>query len=380
MTPDSNREGDAPLNVTYHVYKDYALDVTGSSDEEIFANEKYREIIAEKRYSFVSMRPCPERKTLFIGCTNGVGDLLVEFDPATGDFRSCGYGESGIWENTEAKIHKGIWLDPDENALYFATSTLKGIPQTLRSNGGKLVRYRIDDDAFDLLAAPIRGQFYQATCYDPARKNMYLYSIPAAGFGVFDIQSKTLVRHDPMESIPHIGTIDDEGGVWGTYSVNRQAFYRYLPDQDDYEFPRGCAFPEARKAANVMYLGAGPIDSMINGRDGYLYAGSALGEMIRIDPISKEIEYLGKPFAGIRLPGMFLADDGLIYVCGGSDGAPNLARYDRGAGKFDYLGRVVADDETTCFRCHELVVIDGVAYVGETDNRRRSGYLWACEL
>lgn len=368
------------MKVTYHVYKDYAVNVTGSSDEEIFATEKHREEIAEKRYCFVSMRVHPVRGTLFIGCTNGVGDLLVEFDPATGEFRSCGYGQSGIWEDTEAKIHKGIWLNAEENALYFATSTLKPISQTIDSNGGKLVRYRIDDDEFDLIAAPIRGQFYQASCYDPDRKKMYLYTMPAAGFGVFDIGSNTLVRHDPMESIPHIGAIDDEGGVWGTYSIGRQEFFRYLPDTDTYEFPKGCAFPEAYKAANVMYLGAGPIDSMLNGGDGYLYAGSALGEMIRIDPISKEIEYLGKPFAGIRLPGMFLADDGLIYVCGGSDGAPNLARYDRNAGKFDYLGRVVAEDGTTCFRCHGLAVLDGTAYVGETDNKKRSGYLWACQV
>jgi hypothetical protein len=368
------------VKVEYYVYKDYQLDVQGSSDEEIFANKKHRREIARKRYSFVSMRYHPPSGRLFLGCTNGVGDLLVEFNPKTGKFRSCGYARSGFWEPTQAKVHKGIWLDEEQDALYFGTSTLSSIPDTIDSEGGRLVRYRVADRAFDLVAAPVPGQFYQATGYDPARKRMYFYSIPALGFGVFDLDKKQVLRHDPMESIPHIGAIDDEGGVWGTYSISRQAFFRYLPDENRYEFPPACAFPEARKASNIMYLGAGPIDAMLNGGDGYLYAASALGEMIRIDPVSKHIDYLGKPFAGIRLPGMFLADDGLLYLCGGSDGAPMLARYDRDARRFEQLGRVVADDGETCFRCHELVVIDGVAYVGETDNRTRSGYLWACHL
>ena len=367
------------MRVTYHVFKDYQLDVRGGSDEEIFANKKYAKKLAQLRYSFVSMRYHAKTKRLFVGCTNSAGDLLVEFNPKTGKFRSCGYGRSGIWEPTEAKIHKGIWLDEKEDALYFGTSTLKNIPDTVDSKGGKLVRYRIKDRKFTLIAAPTPGDFFQATGYDPRRKKMYMYTMPGSCFAVYDLKKRKLVRHDPMESIPHIGCIDDEGGVWGTYS-HRHGFFRYLSDEDRYEFPPGCAFPEAHKAANIMYTGAGPIDSFINGGDGYLYTASALGELVRIDPVSKEIKYLGKPFAGIRLPGMCLADDGMIYVCGGSDGVPMLARYDRDAEKFQYLGPVSADDGTVCFRCHELAVIDGVAYVGETDNRTRSGYVWACEL
>ncbi len=367
------------MKVTYHVFKEYKLDVSGASDEEIFANKKHAKKLARLRYSFVSMRYHAKKKRLFVGCTNSGGDLLVEFNPTTRKFRSCGYGRSGIWEPTEAKIHKGIWLDEKEDALYFGTSTLSGIPLTVNSKGGKLVRYRMKDRKFTLIAAPTPGDFFQATGYDATRKKMYMYTMPGSCFAVYDLKKKKLLRHDPMESIPHIGCIDDEGGVWGTYS-HRHGFFRYLPDNDDYEFPPGCSFPDAHKAANIMYTGAGPIDSMINGGDGYLYTASALGELVRIHPVSKEIKYLGKPFAGIRLPGMYLAEDGMIYLCGGSDGAPMLARYDRGAEKFEYLGRVAADDGTVCFRCHELAVIDGVAYIGETDNRDRSGYLWACEI
>ena len=96
------------MKVTYHVFKDYRLDVGGASDEEIFANKKYAKRLAKLRYSFVSMRYHAKRKRLFVGCTNSGGDLLVEFNPATRKFRSCGYGRSGIWEPTEAKVHKEV--------------------------------------------------------------------------------------------------------------------------------------------------------------------------------------------------------------------------------------------------------------------------------
>jgi len=366
------------LNVTYHIFKDFQLDTTGSSDEEIF--ERSGEEIRKNRYSFVSMCRPPGSEVIYTGATHGLGDLLVEFDTEKREFASCGYAESGLWIETEHKIHKGIWFDKAENALYFGTSTLSHIKDTVTSPGGILARYDCEKNEFSELARPTPGDFFQATGYDPERKKMYMYTMPGACFAVYDLNNKELIRYDPMQSIPHIGAIDDNGGVWGTYSANAQAFFRYNPDTDTYEFPEGCAFPDAYSAANVMYRGAGPVDSMENGQDGYIYTASALGEVYRIDPGSKEVTYLGKPFTGKRLPAMDLADDGMIYLAGGSDKAPMLARYDRETRQFEFLGPVTADDGLSCYRCHELRVVDNVAYIGETDNPSRSGYMWACEF
>lgn len=368
------------MKVTYHVYKDYQLNVTGESDEEIFRSPKYKALLRRRRFSFVSMCYDPVTNKLFVGTSNGAGDLLVEFDVASGRFRSCGYQRSGFWDRTEQKIHKGIWLDDKERALYFGTTTLRPIPETVDSRGGALVRYSIGKRRFALVATPTPGDFYQATCYDAVRKKMYMFTMPGSCFGVYDVRRKKLVRHDPMESIPHIGAIDDAGGVWGSYGVSRHYFFRYLPDENRYEFPEGCAFPEARNAANVMYMGAGPTDAIINGGDGYLYAGSALGEVVRIDWRTAKVTYLGKPFPGRRMPGLAIGADGFLYLAGGTDEASMLARYDRGAGRFELLGPIIAKDGAGCYRCHELCVVGKTAYVGETDNRRRSGYLWACEV
>jgi hypothetical protein len=368
------------MKVTYHVFKDFKVEQTGSSDEQILARAKNRRKIERLRYSFVAMRWHPRTRKIFLGSTNGAGDLLVEFDVDKRKFRSCGYGKSGLWHYCEHKIHKGIWLDKKEDALYFGTSTLRGIPDTIKSPGGTLARYDIKKRTFRRVANPTPGDFYQATCYDPKRKKLYMYTMPGSCFAVYDMRKKKLLRHEPVESIPHIGCIDDEGAVWGTYGIGRQAFFRYHPDKDDFEFPPDCRFPNAHEAANVMYTGAGPVDGFINGGDGYLYAASALGEIYRIDPVSKEVKYLGKPFAGKRLPGIFLADDGWLYLCGGSDKSPMLARYDRDSGQFEFLGPVTAKDGLSCYRCHEMVVIDNTAYIGETDNPTRSGYIWTCEF
>jgi hypothetical protein len=129
-----------------------------------------------------------------------------------------------------------------------------------------------------------------------------------------------------------------------------------------------------------MYRGAGPVDSLIQGDDGCLYAGSALAELYRIDPVAMKIEFLGKPFIGKRLPGLAFGPDGLLYMCGGSDEEATLARCDVRTRQFETLGPVAATDGKSCFRCHEMVITGGTVYIGETDNRTRSGYLWACEI
>ncbi|MGQ9661131.1 MAG: hypothetical protein ACUVWX_02195 [Kiritimatiellia bacterium] len=368
------------MQVSYHIFKDFRLSGHAGSDEEIFRRELRSPKVLRNRYSFVAMCWHAESGKLYLGATHGLGDLLLEFDAMNCRFRSCGYSRSGLWHKNEHKIHKGLWLNRKQDALYFGTTTLSSISLTTDSPGGSLVRFDLLRRRFSLIARPTPADYYQATCYDEPRQLLYMYTMPGSCFAVYDMQKKSLRRYVPVESIPHIGCMDDEGGVWGTFGIGRQAFFRYLPDTDRFEFLEDCRFSNAREAANVMYLGAGPVDSFINGGDGYLYVGSTLGELWRLDPHQKKLKYLGKPFAGKRLPGLYLAGDGFLYLSGGSDGAPMLGRYDRKSGQFKLLGEIRAEDGTVCYRCHELVVEGGVAYIGETDNARRSGYLWTCRL
>ena len=369
------------MKVNYHILRDYKLNVVASSDEQVLSLLTGKERAKAKRdmYSFVSMRYHPGRKTIFLGCTHRNGDILVEFNPATNKFKSCGFARSGLYNPNVTKIHKGITLNEKEDALYFGTASLSPLSETMGSKGGLLVRYDIKKRKFTRIANPTPGDFHQATCFDFKRGKAYIYTGRGA-FAVYDLKKRKTIRYEVMESCPHNGCVDDDGGAWGTHSPGRQAFFRYNPDRNKFEFPEGCAFPNAAEAANIMYHGAGPVDSIVNGGDGYLYAASALGEVYRIDPRSGEVKFLGKPFPGIRLPGMYVADDGWIYMCGAKDRASMLARYCRQEKRFEFLGSVEHKDGTYLNYAHEIVVIDGVAYIGETDNKRRGGYLWTCEF
>jgi len=363
--------------VRYHVIKDYSAEVSGESDEEIAEKLRSDPAVRALRYSIVSTCDHPGRGSIFCGCTNSAQDLLVEFDLKSGAFRSCNY--AGIGTEHEAKIHRGLWLDEGENALYFATSTLSGIAATHNTPGAPIVRYDIDKDEFEVLAHPRRGEYIQGTNYDPVRKLIYFYSIPSYAFGVYDLKKRKVRHNIVVESIPHVAAIDDDGGAWGTYS-HRHAFFRYDPEADAFDFFHGrCAMPTAVEGANIMYTGAGPVDCMLNAGDGFLYVGTALGELYRLDPRTQEIDYLGKPHYERRIQGLALGPDGTIYGAGGRRDT-FLFRYDRKTNAFRVISDLTAADGRRCQYPHNLLIVNGKAYVGETDNRTRSGYLWEITL
>jgi len=368
------------VKVSYHVFKDFQLDTESASDEEVLLlNKQHAPKIKKLRYSFVAMCYHPQRKTLYLGSTNRAGDILVEFDPAKRKFKSCGFNKSGFCTPDLVKIHQGITLDEENDALYFGTATLSPLSRTIETRGGALVRYDCKKRKFTRIASPTPGDYYQGTCFDLKRKKAYMFT-DRGGFAVYDMKKKKAVRYENMQSTPHNGCIDDRGGVWGTHSAGRHAFYRYNPDRNRFEFPQGCAFPNAAQAANVMYPGAGPVDSILKADDGYIYMGSPLGDLYRLDPETAEIKFLGKPFPGTRLPGLGLGQDGWLYLSGAREYGSLLGRYNREEERFETLGKVEHKDGTYLYYAHELAVVDDVVFIGETDNPRRSGYIWACEI
>jgi hypothetical protein len=368
------------VKVSYHVFKDFQLDTEAESDEQVLLlNKKHASKIKKLRYSFVSMCYHPVRKTLYLGCTHRSGDILIEFDPRTEKFRSCGFGRSGLYGEFDTKIHQGITLDPRADALYFGIATLTPTSRVMDSKGGALIRYDCKKRKFSRVAFPTPGDFHQGTVFDVKRRKAYIFTDRGA-FAVYDMKKRKTLRYECMHSTPHNGVLDDRGGVWGTYGAGRHGFYRYNPDRNRFEFPNNVALPNSAKAANVMYAGAGPVDSILNAGDGFIYVGSPLGELFRLEPRKGEVKYLGKPFAGTRLPGLGLGPDGWLYVCGAREYGSLLGRYSREEERFEFLGRVAHKDGTYLDYAHELVVIGNVVYIGETDNRNRSGYLWACEV
>ena len=367
------------MKVSYHVFKDYRVEGAGSSDEEIVA-AKGRDAakVRKLRYSFVCAAYHAGRRRLYLGATNRAGDILVEFDVDRKKFRSLGFAKSGLLGPKDAKIHKGLHLDEKADALYFGTACLSPLPELIGRPGGLLARYDLGTGKYTDLGRPLEGEFLQGTCWDVKRGLAYLFT-DRCNFAVYDLRKRKLVCRETMESIQHNSCLDDRGGVWGTYAPGRHGFFRYDGGSRRFEFP-GCAIPNAAAGANVMYPGAGPVDGMLDGGDGFLYVGTALGELYRLDPAKGALEYLGKPFPGKRLPGLALGPEGCIYVCGGYRPHSYLARYHRDEGRFEPLGVIRHEDGNWLEYVHEIVVVGNTVYAMETDNLTRSGYLWACEV
>ncbi|KKK49626.1 hypothetical protein LCGC14_3133170, partial [marine sediment metagenome] len=265
---------------SFHIDSLVSPFVTWDDIAEAFLDaEKSDEEVRQKRYSITSLQADPEHRALFCGCTNMAGHILKRFDPATGTFEDLGFSE--VADANSVKIHKGLWLDEAEDALYFGVASLSPIPKLIGSGGGRLMRYDIASGRFETLGVPVAENYIQATCYDARRKLMYSFHEPSHCFAVWSIADGKLVRAHHMDSIVHVTDIDDDGGVWGTWGGNH-AFFRYDPDADKMEFPDGCSLPNGRAAANIMYYGGGPVDCMINGGDWYMYIATAVCELYRL--------------------------------------------------------------------------------------------------
>jgi hypothetical protein len=365
------------LSVRYHVLTDERTDLSRLLDESFVTTANRDANVRRNRRWFTSLCYDEASGRLYCGQTHRAGNILHAFDPATGTFEDLGYDR--VAEDNEMKVHRGLWLDGDQRALYFGVASLSPTSAMVEAPGGKLVRYDIEGRRFQTLGIPLQGNYIQATNYDPTRQLMYAFLEPSRSFAVWSVRAGELVRVHCMDSIVHVSDLDDRGGVWGTYS-HQHAFFRYDPDADRFEFPDGCVLPTAREAAGVMYEGAGPVDCLINGGDGFLYVASGLGELYRLEPTSAELRYLGRPLPYRRLPAVRMGADGMLYGVGGDDNGTTIFRYDREQERFELLGQVRAPDGTTCFRPHDLALVGGVAYVAETDTPDRSGYLWECRL
>ena len=124
----------------------------------------------------------------------------------------------------------------------------------------------------------------------------------------------------------------------------------------------------------------GPIDSSINGGDGFLYFGTTLGELYRLDPRTGHHTLLGKPSDSIRLSGLVVGPDNHLLGSYGAYDETGLFLYDRGTEEFKDLG-AMRDEEAAAFMIHDIAW-DGkdTVYAAETDNVDRSSYLWVATL
>lgn len=328
--------------------------------------------------SFTSILWHPKRRKVICGMTAFDTDIMYEFDPESRQFRSFNYQNFG--EPFEIKIHRSLHLMRDGRVMG-GSACLHREDQRKDAPGGKLFLLDTDSGAFEPLGIPVPRDYIQTITVDESRGLVYGFTYPVFNFFVFDYVNRALRRVDYVGSIPHIVALDDKGGYWSTWNNRTHNLFKYDPDADKMTF-LAHALPRTKESCGLMYPGAGPIDSMLNGGDGFLYIGEAFGNLDRLDPRTGEVVELGKPTARTRLAAMTLGKDGRIYGISGFLEECHLFAYDRRSGQFEDFG-VIADKRQgkTLFIGHDICMADdGVIYVGETDTAARAGCLWECKI
>ncbi len=96
--------------------------------------------------------------------------------------------------------------------------------------------------------------------------------------------------------------------------------------------------PNASEGVNLMFPGMGPIDMSLNGGDGFIYIGMTTGSLVRIDPQTAEVEYLGKPTPEMRITTLQVGPDCRLYGTSGHKGKTYFFAYDRQKRVFDVPG------------------------------------------
>lgn len=360
------------MNVTAHVLRDTSRPVPVPLNtlgwREFTADPDWKRNLV----STTSLLWHPERKRLVCGLTSFDTDVMYEFDPANGSFHSLDY--PSVSEPFEIKIHRSLDLARD-GSVYGATACLHREDQRDEAPGGRIFRYDFQRGAYDMLGTPVPRDYIQTITLDEARGLIYGVTYPVFNFFVFDLVARRTRCCHYVGSAPHLMALDDGGCVWSTWSPRTHHLFKYDPDADRMHFFRHGV---SGGGAGLMYPGAGPIDMMLNGGDGYLYVGLTTGDLVRIEPQSAEVEYLGKPSPETRLPALEVGPDGRLWGICGFLGRCRLFAYDRQERTFEDFGPIRdSASGLPIYIAHDMAFADdGRLFVGETDTTDRAGYLW----
>lgn len=359
--------------VKYHILRDL-------KEPRELGDDNYRRTVSDpdlyhNQIAFTSLLYLDGYKKLYLGLTAFDTDVFYQFDPETEKFESLGYPK--ISEKYEVKIHRSLSYDGGK-FIYGATACLHDLSLRNDAPGGKIFRYNINSKEIEILGIPCPPDYIQTISLDKKRNIVYGFGYPVFKFFRFDINAKKTTDFGYIGSIIHISAIDDGGKLWGTWHQKFHNLFCYNPDSNKINFFEH-GIPGA--TGGKMYPGAGPVDSMINGGDGFIYIGATGGSLLRLNPDNAECEYLGKPYPEDRMPAIFVGNDNLIYGCGGDEGNTYMFSYDRAKRSFTVLAQLKAADGLSCYRTHDMAMIGkNRFFIGETDNPKRAGYLWEIRI
>lgn len=365
-------------------FTDWETEVKGKWTYDDFLN---RPDYAQDWISLTSLASDDRNQAIYVGLGSFSGDLLYGFDRKSKTFRSLHYQK--VAKPYDGKFHCSLEMDAN-GQLYGAIAQFHDVDKQFEAEGGRLVQYDIQRDAYRFLGIPVKGSYIQSIALDADGKMLYGYTLSPEYFFKHDLQTNdTTIIANVGNSFelcqPHNPVIDDEGRVWGTYGITRA--FSYATGDDSI---RLFYYDPAREETKFLPYGLprlgrgdkGQVDRAINGRDGFLYFGGVNGSFSRLNPRTGEIKSYGKPCPNSRLAGLCVDGNGYIYGVGGDCYYVTVFRFDPRTERLTLLGRIF--DETiqeAPVRIHAIAITeDGILYCGENDNNDRSSYLWECEL
>jgi hypothetical protein len=400
--------------VKAHLLRNYKLD--GWTDQ-IKGQWHYRDLVADDNWrlgwiSFDALAFNPDDNRIYCGLNSIDGDLLYSFVPNTEKF--IGHKTQRWADAFDSKIHRTLLHNPNDHCLYFATSLLHDVDQQRNAPGGKIVRYDIAADRYDILGIPVDMLYIQSIAADFDRGLIYGYTYPAESLFQFEIKTGrseilAYTGNAILFSQPHNSVVDKNGWLWGTYAETRAwdetpsrvpiRLFKYHPEGKrfewfDYGLPRkndtaqllsDPSKPQAVRSALSETRHSedyGFIDAMVYDGDRYIYVGTVAGVLARIDTHTNSVEKIANVMATGRFPALTIASDGILYGAGGMKGQTQVIRWDPQNNHIDgYFNLRDKTLDTGPARIHDIAVDrKNCLYLAENDHHERSSYLWTLEL
>jgi len=215
--------------------------------------------------------------------------------------------------------------------------------------GGRLFVYNLVEDFshqflynvgdIEVLTVPVTGEGITCLTIDNRRGCLYGLTHPSGRLFSYDIASGKVNDYGKVgkDDFSRTLVVSREGVVYGGSDQGR--LFKFDPDRGQLEMLSVCA----PAVAGHEYFNI--IDSLaLDERTGLIYGGTQVdGMLFVLDPAADTVRCLGKPSWEIRVRGLTVGKDGMVYGVAGNDGGlAHLFRYDPLRHEHKDLGIVTA--------------------------------------
>ncbi|MGI6277081.1 MAG: hypothetical protein ACOYKH_05355 [Brevefilum fermentans] len=327
----------------------------------------------------------PVDNLLYIGNTAYNNDILYTFDPQNKTFTSLGFQR--IASRYDAKVHRSLEIDHN-GIIYGATASLHDLDAQHIAPGGQIFQYDPKTRELTTLAIPVPPWYIQTIVLDPDRMILYGYTYQAPYLFRFDIPTRETTVLAYTGNDGHNLALDKDGNLWaywrqhyGTSSTldssPQTTMLKYQPDTRELTWLKNVGVP-GRFENDWVY-----VDFALLGDENNIYIGTTAGTLFSFCTNDQQFQYLGTPLLkDSRIGGMTIGKDGNLYIAAGRNYRCHLVRYLRPENIFEDLGEIkdLSTGEACCDTHFITETSPGTFYISETDNLRRSSYLWECCL